>query len=53
MPEVRKLLQAVLPRIQWSPDDVIAWYKQQQRRKTIAQESHKKRWLFDHPLHVP
>jgi len=53
VPEVRRLLEAVLPHERWSPAATIAWYTHQQRRKVAARASHRKRWLREHPYLVP
>ena len=49
VPEVRQLLEVVLPRRRWDPAAAIAWYHGQQRRKAAATASHRKRWLREHP----
>lgn len=49
VPEVRQLLEAVLPRPRWDPASAIAWWQAQQRRKAAATASHRKRWLREHP----
>ena len=49
MPEVRRLLEVVLPQERWSAAVAIAWYVDQQRRKAAARASHRKRWLREHP----
>jgi hypothetical protein len=49
VPEVRRLLEVVLPRRHWDPAAVIAWYQGQERRKAAATASHRKRWPREHP----
>ena len=49
VPEVRRLLEVVLPEVRWSAAAAIAWYLNQQRRETAARASHRKRWLQEHP----
>ena len=49
MPEIRQLLEVVLPVERWSAATAIAWYEDQQRRKAAARESHRRRWLREHP----
>jgi hypothetical protein len=49
VPEIRQLLEVVLPIERWSAATAIAWYEHQQRRKTAARESHRRRWLREHP----
>jgi len=36
VPEVRRLLEVVLPAERWNAATVIAWYEHQQRRKAAA-----------------
>jgi hypothetical protein len=50
VPEIRQLLEVVLPIERWSTATAIAWYEDQQRRKATARESHRRRWLREHPL---
>ena len=50
MPEVRRLLDVVLPAERWNATTVISWYEHQQRRKAAARASHTKRWLSEHPV---
>ena len=50
VPEVRRLLEVVLPQVTWSAATAIAWYVDQQRRKAAARASHRKRWLREHPV---
>ena len=50
VPEVRQLLEVVLPWQRWDGAAAIAWYQQQQRRKAAARASHRKRWIREHPL---
>jgi len=50
VPEVRRLLEVVLPAERWNAATVIAWYEHQQRRKAAARASHTKRWLREHPV---
>lgn len=45
MPEIRRLLEAVLPRKTWDPDSVIAWFKNQRRNKEKSRISHRNKWL--------
>jgi len=49
VPEVRRLLEVVLPQERWSAAAAIAWYEAQQRRKAAAKASHTRRWLREHP----
>ena len=53
VPEVRRLLEVVLPQERWSAATAIAWYVNQQRRKAAARASHRKRWLREHPYDLP
>jgi hypothetical protein len=50
VPEVRRLLEVVLPAERWSAATAIAWYEHQQRRKAAARASHTRRWLREHPI---
>ena len=50
MPEIRQLLEVVLPIERWSAATAIAWYEDQQRRKAAARESHRRRWIREHPI---
>lgn len=50
MPEVRRLLEVVLPIEPWDATAVITWLAAQHRRKAAATASHRKRWLRDHPV---
>jgi hypothetical protein len=50
VPEIRRLLKAVLPRITWNPQEVIAWFMKQRRNKEKSRNSYKKKWLKDHPI---
>ena len=43
VPEIRQLLEVVLPRVEWTPELVIAWYENQQQRKRAARRSHWRR----------
>ena len=45
--EVRVLLRALLPLPVWDVAAVLAWVAYQQRRKTAAYRSHRKRRLRD------
>jgi hypothetical protein len=49
VPEVRRLLEVVLPQEPWNAATAIAWYVDQQRRKAAARASHRKRWVREHP----
>jgi hypothetical protein len=49
VPEIRQLLEVVLPVERWSAATAIAWYEDQQRRKAAARASHRRRWLREHP----
>jgi len=49
VPEIRRLLEVVLPRITWSPQDVIVWFMKQQHNKEKSRNSYKKKWLKNHP----
>ena len=53
VPEVRRLLEVVLPQEPWDAATAIAWYVHQQRRKAAARASHRKRWLREHPYDQP
>jgi len=50
VPEIRQLLEVVLPIERWSAATAIAWYEDQQRRKAAARASHRRRWLREHPM---
>jgi hypothetical protein len=50
VPEIRQLLEVVLPIERWSAATAIAWYEHQQRRKAAARASHTKRWLREYPI---
>ena len=45
--EVRALLRAVLPLPLWTAAAALAWVTYQQRRKTAAYRSHRKRRLLE------
>ena len=49
MPEVRQLLEVVLPWQRWDAAAAIAWFEHQCRRKAAARASHARRWLREHP----
>jgi len=49
VPEVRQLLEVVLPWERWSAAAAIAWYEHQRRREAAAKASHTRRWLREHP----
>jgi len=49
VPEVRRLLEVVLPMERWDMTAAIAWYVGQRRRKAAARASHAQRWLREHP----
>jgi hypothetical protein len=49
VPEIRRLLEVVLPVERWTAATAIAWYEHQQRRKAAARASHRRRWLREHP----
>jgi len=49
VPEIRQLLEAVLPRLEWNAIVALAWFRDQQRRKHAAYLSHRRRWLREHP----
>ena len=49
MPEVRQLLEVVLPQERWDAAAAIAWWEHQRRRKAAARASHARRWLDEHP----
>ena len=36
VPEVRQLLEVVLPRRRWNPGDAIVWHQAKQRRKVVV-----------------
>jgi hypothetical protein len=44
-----EVVEVVLPRVVWTPEFTIAWYKNQQRRTRVARQSHWRRWLREHP----
>jgi hypothetical protein len=48
VPEIRQLLEVVLPAERWTAATAIAWYEQQQRHKAAARASHHRRWLREH-----
>jgi hypothetical protein len=50
VPEIRQLLEVMLPVERWNAATAIAWYEHQQRRKAAARASHTKRWLREHPV---
>jgi SRSO17 transposase len=52
VPEVRQLLEVVLPQRRWDATAAIAWWEHQRRRKAAARASHTKRWLRTHPGHA-
>ncbi len=39
VPEIPRLLEVVLPRITWRPQDVIAWFMKQRRNKEKSRNS--------------
>jgi hypothetical protein len=45
VPELRRLLQIVLPLPVWEVEDALAWLRWQHQRKRVAREAHYKRWL--------
>jgi len=49
VPEVRRLLEVVLPPVTWTPEQAIAWFHQQREPKAEAQRCHRQRWLREHP----
>ena len=49
VPEIRFLLQFVLPRVRWDSERLLRWYRTQQRRKARSQQAHRERWLREHP----
>jgi hypothetical protein len=49
VPEIRRLLEVVLPRINWNPQDVIAWFMKQRQNKEKSQKSHTKKWRGKYP----
>ena len=49
MPEIRQLLEVVLPAERWTAATAIAWLHHQQRRKAAARASHHRHWLREHP----
>ena len=53
MPEIRQLLEVVLPMERWTAAAAIAWYEHQQRRKAAARASHRRPWLREHPIIAP
>ena len=53
VPEVRRLLEVVLPQERWNAATAIAWWVDQQRRKAAARASHRKRWIREHPYALP
>ena len=52
VPEIRQLLEVVLPVERWTAAAAIAWYEHQQRRKAAARASHRHRWLLEHPIRL-
>jgi hypothetical protein len=40
VPEIRQLLEVVLPRVRWTPALAIAWWRHQQLRKIVARNCH-------------
>jgi hypothetical protein len=50
VPEVRRLLEVVLPLERWDAGAAIAWLAGQHRRKAAATASHRRRWLREHPM---
>jgi hypothetical protein len=53
VPEVRRLLEVVLPLERWDAGAALAWLIAQRRRKAAARESHRRRWLREHPIRQP
>jgi hypothetical protein len=49
VPEIRQLLEIVLPVEHWTPAIAITWWQHQQRRKATARASHRRRWIREHP----
>jgi hypothetical protein len=49
VPEIRRLLEVVLQRITWNPQDVIAWFIKQRQNKEKSQKSHTKKWRDKYP----
>jgi hypothetical protein len=49
VPEIRRLLEVVLPRITWNSQDVIAWFMKQRKNKEKSQKSHIKKWREKYP----
>jgi hypothetical protein len=49
VPEIRALLEAVLPRPAWNATIALDWLRDQQHRKDAARLAHGQRWLRDHP----
>jgi len=49
VPEIRRILEVVLPRITWNPQDVIAWFMKQRQNKEKSQKSHTKKWREKYP----
>jgi hypothetical protein len=49
VPEVRQLLEVVLPWERWDAATALTWLANQRRRKLAAKASHAKRWLKEHP----
>ena len=50
VPEVRRLLEVVLPWERWSAAAAIAWYEHQRQPKAAAKASHTRRWIREFPL---
>jgi hypothetical protein len=50
VPEIRRLLEVILPRITWDPKNIIAWFMKQRQNKEKARKSHKQKWLANHPI---
>jgi hypothetical protein len=49
VPEIRALLETVLPRPEWNPRAALDWLRDQQHRKDAARLAHGRRWLREHP----
>jgi len=50
VPEIRRLLEVILPRITWDPKNIIAWFMKQRQNKEKARKSHKQKWLANNTI---
>jgi len=49
VPEIRALLEAVLPRPEWNVRVALDWLRDQRHHKDAARLAHRQRWLREHP----